>query len=595
MCDTVPSYEDNVGATLLVKEISGAKPLFPFKVNVTSMQRVKSGDLVEMELSFIKNSSKGSLLYNYSKGIYVSAKPKRYALSISESNDILSVFRRIQAKLGLNIKTHIKNERGNIAAAISVGDKAGLSYLTKEEFKIAGVSHILVVSGMHLSAAGAASFAIGKLFLKRRKAAILGITVTVLFMLLMGFTPSVVRAGVGLILVYVGIICSKVSDTVTSLGLAALILSIANPFATLDIGLLLSFTATLGILACIYLMQKLKQLPFFDSHRLIYKCISFVAVPVFAALATLPIQLVFGMGVSLLCVLCNLLCVPLVPATTLSAFALSVIPPQFTVIAYPFKLVCSACIYALQLVTHIASLVPWGFVHIGGEAAVIVLLLYLLFYIGMRFSVKNLSLYMAALALIGVSLQMLLSYGLVRIELADYSKAPAVLLCQKGKSALIIQGTATPNYINKAMQRQNISCINTVIDLRIGKEHLAPIGVFYNEYINAEKEILNNAEICISDDIIVYIKRQNKGIAACVDIKSYKLALNSGYVNFFPYSNVDAYIAGNVKPKGLFAKSYIYGADMQKWLVNEYELPADKASKIIVRPLKSARIYTSIF
>ncbi|MEG2404239.1 MAG: hypothetical protein RSC01_04895, partial [Oscillospiraceae bacterium] len=43
VCDTVPSYEDNVGATLLVKEISGAEIPFPFKVNVISMQRVKSG------------------------------------------------------------------------------------------------------------------------------------------------------------------------------------------------------------------------------------------------------------------------------------------------------------------------------------------------------------------------------------------------------------------------------------------------------------------------------------------------------------------------------------------------------------------------
>ena len=137
-----------------------------------------------------------------------------------------------------------------------VGERSGLSADLKQLFQQAGLSHILVVSGLHLSAIGALCYLALKRFLNRRAAAALSCLAVLLFMCVVGFTPSVVRAGCVMLLIYIGKLLKQPGDTLTSLGLAALLLCIQNPFAAQDIGLLLSFSATLAVLFAGNVMER---------------------------------------------------------------------------------------------------------------------------------------------------------------------------------------------------------------------------------------------------------------------------------------------------------------------------------------------------
>ena len=71
---------------------------------------------------------------------------------------------------------------------------------------------------------------------------------SLLFMALVGFSPSVVRAGVTMLLFYAAKWMGEKEDSLTSLGFAALLLCLFNPYAASDVGLLLSFLMQLGVL-----------------------------------------------------------------------------------------------------------------------------------------------------------------------------------------------------------------------------------------------------------------------------------------------------------------------------------------------------------
>ena len=75
------------------------------------------------------------------------------------------------------------------------------------------------------------------------------------FMGLAGFSPSVTRAGIMMLLYLGGFLLRREPDSLNSLGLAALVILFANPFAAADLGMLLSFSATAGFCCCKSLLR----------------------------------------------------------------------------------------------------------------------------------------------------------------------------------------------------------------------------------------------------------------------------------------------------------------------------------------------------
>lgn len=63
-----------------------------------------------------------------------------------------------------------------------------------------------------------------------------------------GFAHSVVRAGIMMIIVSFASSNLRIADSLNNLGFAAIVLTAFNPYAVADIGMLLSFSATTGII-----------------------------------------------------------------------------------------------------------------------------------------------------------------------------------------------------------------------------------------------------------------------------------------------------------------------------------------------------------
>ncbi len=587
-----PSYNSTANVTLSVRQLDGKRVFWPLRVYVPQMSAPAAGDyLTGLTLRFESNDGQADSLYSYTKGVYLTATPLSAPQSTHLDKGLRSIFARVQNTLSENIRQSLP-QGGAVVAAMSVGDKRWLSAQTKEAYRAAGISHMLVVSGLHLSAAASAAYFLGKrLFYKRRAAAALGLFVTVLFMFLTGFTPSVMRAGVTLLLVNIGMLLSLVPDTVTSLGFAALVLCIANPFAAMDAGLLLSFSATLGILACLFYTERLQKRPLWQKHPRLFKVFVAVLVSISATLATLPVLLYFGMGVSLLSVFCNLLCGALLPIIAFCGFALGLIPPSLTLLTLPFRAVAGVCTAFLQWIAAGANAIPWGFVYIGREALVLVFCLYALAYFGFRMKVKRMPLYLSAFAVLGIVAQMFLARGLVSVSLVGNTQAPPVLIVQDGQALVILQSAASGHSVQNALKQANLSHADMVIDLRKDAKAAAPNNFPYDTYYFPEREIVNLADISFTDDIMVSIRRQENAIVAYVDIGGFTICLNSGKANYSTYPAADWYLTGRNAPKALTTSQYLYAANAPPpWLAPMQSKQAQRFTRAVIRPGKSVKV-----
>ena len=183
--------------------------------------------------------------------------------------------------------------------SILLGDKSVLSAEVKRDFRRVGVSHILAVSGLHLSVLNW-----GLLFVMKKggvpfRARYLIMRLLILvYMGVTGFTPSVTRAGVMWMLICLAELLHRDTDPLISLFAAAALLCFVNPHAVFDIGFLLSLSATFGL---IVLMQPLNV--WLKGHAIFRKrcmhpiraAITVLATTFAASAFTAPITLlVFG-------------------------------------------------------------------------------------------------------------------------------------------------------------------------------------------------------------------------------------------------------------------------------------------------------------
>lgn len=215
-----------------------------------------------------------------------------------------------------NIEAVAEKKQGFLKALI-LGRKQEMSLRQREALSDAGLSHIVAVSGLHISVFIAF---LSKLFSFVRNRFIRNITFILAVFLLAavcGFTSSVVRAALMSALAFSGNLLRRKSDNLNNLGVAALIIVIAAPLSAVSASFLLSFGATLGIILLAEKFSVLSSTAFFRltkhyPNRVFRFFSGLFCTSIAAFFFTFPLLYYFFGGQSFISVFSNIVCLPIV-------------------------------------------------------------------------------------------------------------------------------------------------------------------------------------------------------------------------------------------------------------------------------------------
>ncbi len=241
---------DTIEARL--KELDGKASRKRIIINVSNEYNLTPGDVISVkcELTSLYNGGASDAnRYNLSRGISASCYASELSVIDSGPYPLEYLMKLWRTKIAERISENSNGEASGLATALLLGDTSYLDERTSLSFSQIGITHILALSGTHITLLSLAlSKLIRMLGLSKRLEKISLIFVIIAFMALVGFPSSVLRAGIMVIIsTCLYLICAGY-DTITSLFVALSIIVILEPYSVFDLGLLLSFLATFGIL-----------------------------------------------------------------------------------------------------------------------------------------------------------------------------------------------------------------------------------------------------------------------------------------------------------------------------------------------------------
>lgn len=236
-----------------------------------------------------------------------------------ESFSPLGWLLRLRRQTIEQLNTLGEGESAALVTAMLTADTADLPAGLRTALSGAGISHLLAVSGLHLSILLAVCGKLGDLLLwSRKKKALYSGLCCLIMIILAGFSASVLRAALMAGLALGAPLRGRRGDGLTGLGFAAAILLLCNPAAVWELSFLLSCGATLGILL---LARPLSRLwPAARRSRWGSLLWESACVSLAAQLGTLPIAALSFGYLPAYSLLSNLLVLPLVYGVMVFAF-----------------------------------------------------------------------------------------------------------------------------------------------------------------------------------------------------------------------------------------------------------------------------------
>ncbi len=217
--------------------------------------QLKYGDKIEFMGEYIRpekrRNYKGFDYSNYLKQLKIYGTMKITNVKVIEerkANPIFQISNEIKTKIISNTKETLDEETSAILLGLILGNKDDIDENIEENFRSAGMAHILAVSGMHVTYVILGLSLIMKKILGKRRNYIFCICVLIVYMFITNFSASVTRAGIMGIIMILSKIFYRKNDIYTALSISLFIILIYNPFLIQSLGLLLSYGGVIGII-----------------------------------------------------------------------------------------------------------------------------------------------------------------------------------------------------------------------------------------------------------------------------------------------------------------------------------------------------------
>lgn len=353
-------YSSEVVAT--ITEIDGKSAKVKVRVSFPFDPLLYKNDVFSASGSFEEIDS---YAYFYeSEGVFVAFSADECEYIESKKDGLFDKIEALSDKLSEKVASLIGGKEGKVASAIALGDKSGLTSRLKLDFRRVGASHILAVSGMHLSVL-ILFLRIIFGFVNKKKRNLILIAIALFYMALTGFSPSVCRAALMIAVFLAAEIFGEEGDGITSLFVAMAVILAVSPNTVYAAGFWLSCLATFGILTVVPAF-KFKFLAVKDGNgrvkrffkRVLKYILTLAVASVAAQMFTLPVIFVTFGGISVFSVISGIILIPIAEiALILSIFAcvFAFVPFVSVAVAAVAKLPLSLMVFTVEKISSVSG------------------------------------------------------------------------------------------------------------------------------------------------------------------------------------------------------------------------------------------------
>ena len=304
-------------------------------------------------------------------GVFATMTFPRISVQSSGGNPIIAALYSLREKLASIIAQSLPQPEAALLIAILLGLRTPDLKPLVPFFTETGTVHMIVPSGFKVTILAGLVLASTRWLYENKKnpssrllpaqkkgntrirwlVTTLIIVCIAIYTILSGGGPAAIRAGVMGSLLIIAPRFGRVYNIYTALALTTLLMSIVDPFVLWDVGFLLSFLGTLGIVRISSLFQRLlrplEHLPFGQM------LVEIIAVSLAAQIATLPIVAMTFNTISFIAPIANLLTVPLLAIMIMLGLLVCVLGSIFV----PLGILCGWIAY--PILWYVSNIVTW--------------------------------------------------------------------------------------------------------------------------------------------------------------------------------------------------------------------------------------------
>ena len=302
--------------------------------------------------SYLKNFNIYSVLYVNDEDTYkiISEKQPAKWEFMNRLNKMRTDILKVHSK-------YLKSPNLEILGGIVFGDDAvpPPEYI-KKSFVNSGLLHILAASGMNVGFIFAFwVFMLKRLKIPYRTRILSGMLIVILYTLMTGLGPSVIRAALMLLFVLAGKLIDRDAHSVSLLSLVAVLMLIYNPAYLNDVSFQLSFFVTFGLITTAQtVMQKFPSaIP--DWIK------AMIVIPVIAQIWVVPIQMFYFNTISLYAVFANIISSILLSVISFMGFLssiLAIIKPIADIMCMSFDFILNYFLITLISISDFFGSLP---------------------------------------------------------------------------------------------------------------------------------------------------------------------------------------------------------------------------------------------
>ena len=354
-------------------------------IYVTKNTIIKENSIVKFNGRIAEsNFNKNKMLFNYDN--YLRSKKIGAVIFAEENIDIIKENYSYFNKLTLSFRNYTENtfynslnkENADIILSVILGDVDYLDENLYDNIKLMGLAHIFAVSGSHIVLMyGFLLSVLRYCCLKRKTSWTIAWILIWFYGFLIGFPLTVMRSLVMFTLLFGAEVFYRKYNSLNSIGLAALFLTIYNPYWIFDAGFLLSFSAALSLI----IYNKYIQKNLITDNFILRTIYLYLFLQIF----TLPVLAYYFNYIPVMGIIYNLLLLPIFTVILIYGFILLILNGLFaSLLILPFK-IFDYILFSLRYIIDFAEKFAFNGITVPTMSYELIIFFYLMILIMVYF------------------------------------------------------------------------------------------------------------------------------------------------------------------------------------------------------------------